>query len=448
MKKRQSSALDSPYENAASGSLCAEIISRSEKAFTIQISIPYVDSMLKSEEIIQHQLNKAGVQATQEVLSRFDTDGAPIQHGATTFFSKGKEPKEYQTPYGPAVVNRHIYQTAKGGKTFCPLEHDARIIITSTPKFAKMVSSKYSDLGGSRVQADLKENHGRAVARSYIQNVAEAVGAVVEAKEDQWKYQTPAIDKKVSSIAIGMDGTTMLLCQDGYREAMVGTIALYDKAGNRQHTHYLAATPEHGKERFLARLEAEIAHIKVDFPDAYYVGLADGAKCNWTFLEQHTDTQTIDFWHATEYLAKAADVMFRGKRQMQAKADWLDQACHKLKHTVGGATRLFNEMKTFDEHNELPQPQKEKLESAITYFGNNKSKMTYAKNLKRNLPIGSGVTEAACKVIVKQRMCGSAMKWKEKGAAAVLRLRCLNYSDGRWDQFWDKVNQYGLPMAA
>ena len=30
--------------------------------------------------------------------------------------------------------------------------------------------------------------------------------------------------------------------------------------------------------------------------------------------------------------------------------------------------------------------------SAITYFGNNKSKMTYAKNVKMKLPIGSGVT--------------------------------------------------------
>ncbi len=49
-------------------------------------------------------------------------------------------------------------------------------------------SSIYSDLGGSRVQADLKENHGQVVARSYIQNVAEAVSAVVEAKEDQWKF--------------------------------------------------------------------------------------------------------------------------------------------------------------------------------------------------------------------------------------------------------------------
>ena len=130
MKKTASPSINSTGQNA-------EIIARSEEAFTLQIRIPYLGSMLKSEEIIQNRLNEAGVKATQEVLSRFDTDGSPIQHGPTIFFSKGKEPKEYQTPYGPAVVDRHVYQTAKGGKTFCPLEHDARIIITSTPKFAK-----------------------------------------------------------------------------------------------------------------------------------------------------------------------------------------------------------------------------------------------------------------------------------------------------------------------
>ncbi len=448
MKRTQSQPVDGINGNGTTQCQSAGILSRSDEGFVLQISIPYVDSMLESEEIIQDRLNEAGVQATQEVLSRFDTDGAPIQYGAATFFSKGREPKAYQSPYGQVVVDRHVYQTSKGGKTYCPLEHDARIIITSTPKFAKSVSSKYADLGGSRVQADLKENHGRSVARSYIQNIAEAVSAVVEVKEDKWKYQTPPVDKKIKSVAIGMDGTTMLLCQDGYREAMVGTVALYDNEGKRQHTNYIAASPEYGKENFLTQLEREVVHIKSDFPDACYVGLADGAKCNWSFLERHTETQTIDFWHATEYLAKVASAMFRGKRRVQERHEWLDQACHKLKHSVGGATRLWNEMKAFSEQHELPQEHKEKLESAITYFGNNKSKMTYAKNTKRNLPIGSGVTEAACKVIVKQRMCGSAMKWKEKGAAAVLRLRCINYSTGRWDQFWDKVNQYGLPMAA
>jgi hypothetical protein len=52
--------------------------------------------------------------------------------------------------------------------------------------------------------------------------------------------------------------------------------------------------------------------------------------------------------------------------------------------------------------------------------------MDYPARVATPEPIGSGVTEAACQVLVKQRLCGSGMKWKEGGAAAVLSLRCLS----------------------
>ncbi len=35
----------------------------------------------------------------------------------------------------------------------------------------------------------------------------------------------------------------------------------------------------------LHRLEKEISRIKKQYPDALYLGIADGAKNNWTFLE-------------------------------------------------------------------------------------------------------------------------------------------------------------------
>jgi len=74
--------------------------------------------------------------------------------------------------------------------------------------------------------------------------------------------------------------------------------------------------------------------------------------------------------------------------------------------------------------------------------------MNYAESIEENLPIGSGVTEAACKTLVKQRLCQSGMKWIEKGAGIVLSLRALVLTKGRWEQFWDKINQYGLPVLA
>jgi len=68
---------------------------------------------------------------------------------------------------------RYVYQTSKGGRIYCPLEHQARIIRDATPRFASQLSHKYGQLNARAVQTDLAWNHGRKVATSYIQNVAE-----------------------------------------------------------------------------------------------------------------------------------------------------------------------------------------------------------------------------------------------------------------------------------
>src|SRR5271163_4029458 len=102
--------------------MSAAIVARSETAFTIQVEIPYASSMLDFEEVIQQRLNEAGVLATTEALQQFDADGSPIQVGDTKPTSKGKLIKEYQTPYGVAPVERHVYQSSRGGKTYCPLD--------------------------------------------------------------------------------------------------------------------------------------------------------------------------------------------------------------------------------------------------------------------------------------------------------------------------------------
>jgi hypothetical protein len=77
------------------------------------------------------------------------------------------------------------------------------------------------------------------------------------------------------------------------------------------------------------------------------------------------------------------------------------------------------------------------VQRAITYFANQSGagRMDYPSRVAANEPIGSGVTETACKVIVKQRLCGSGMKWTEGGSAVVLSLRTLSYKPERWSQF-------------
>lgn len=246
-------------------------------------------------------------------------------------------------------------------------------------------------------------------------------------------------------MALSLDGTCLLMCTDGYREAMVGTITLYDTQGERQHTTYLGASPEYGKASFLTRLEREIAHTRTLYPQARYVGVADGAASNWGFLKRHTDKQILDFYHATGYLASAAHAAF--PRHTAKRQQWLDDHCHQLKHKHRAAGRILTELEQLAE-TALSAPVREKLDSAITYFRNHKHPMNYAHYRSQALPIGSGVTEAACKTLVKQRLCQSGMKWKDQGARVVLSLRALVLTTGRWQQFWDKISQYGVPVLA
>jgi hypothetical protein len=427
--------------------MSATIIARTSTSFTLQVEVPYNDSMLDFEEALQRRLNDAGVVATAEGLRQFDTDGSPITVGPVKFTSKGQVQKDYQTPYGVATVDRHVYQSPQGGPTYCPLDRDARIVVSSTPRFAKIISHKYAEFSSPRVQVDLEENHCRAVSRCLIQDVADAVATAAMAKEEDWSYALPRFEVPPVTVAISLDGTCLLMGEDGWRETMVGTLSFYDREGQRQHTIYLAATPEYGKAKFLGRMEVEIDRAKAKCPEAHYVGIADGAKGNWDFLGRHTDVQVTDFWHAAEYLGKAAAVLYRG--HPRTREAWLEDACHRLKHEPDGAEWVLKRLRSLARERPWAKAD-EDVQRAITYFANQSGagRMDYASRVAANEPIGSGVTEAACKVIVKQRLCGSGMKWTDEGSAVVLSLRTLSYTPERWGQFWSKVDRWGFPFAA
>ncbi|MCI0565436.1 MAG: ISKra4 family transposase [Nitrososphaera sp.] len=425
--------------------MTASVISLNGDEVTLEVKFRLTASMLETEENILAALNEAGCVGTEKALERFDTDGDGIEFGSVKWSSKGKLPKIYQTPYGEVQISRHVYQRSEGGKTFCPMERDARIVVTSTPRFAKMVSHKYANGASTIVRRDLLENHGRDCPRSFLQNLSDAVGSVAQAKEENWHYETPNVDKPVSTVSIGTDGTCMLLCEDGYREAMTGTVTLYDREGERQHTVYIGATPEYGKATFYERMDREISHIKNLYPDATYVGLADGAKCNWEFLEPHTTVQILDFYHAAEYITKASYAAH--PRNEGQREQWVENHCHDLKHKQGAASRLIKELEEF-RGSKLSESVRKDLEQAITYFSNHKHQMHYARYRAKGFPIGSGVTEAACKTLVKQRLCCSGMKWVERGARVVLSLRALVLTNERWQQFWSKINQYGIYLPA
>ena len=298
-------------------------------------------------------------------------------------------------------------------------------------------------MSARQVQRDFSENHARELSRDYIQNLGQEVGLKIENNEGRVNYTMPKEVADIQSVSIGRDGTTMHVKKEGYRETMNGTISFHNREGKRLHTIYLAQAPEYGKGSFNKRMIAEIENVKLLLKgrDVKYIGLADGAKDNWSFLEPYTDLSTLDYWHACEYLTKASKASSRSSYERKI---WLEQARDDLLNQQGGAMSLLKKMKGFSRKHKLSKVARESLETAITYFTNHHHQMDYATSLEMNFPVGSGVTEAACKVIVKQRLCQSGMKWKIEGAQKTLCIRALYHTNGRWKQFWDFVNEFGF----
>ncbi|USE35203.1 hypothetical protein [Endozoicomonas sp. SCSIO W0465] len=170
----------------------------------------------------------------------------PIVVNQQKWSYKGKVLKRYETMYGCVPMERSVYQGGRGGVTLAPLDLRTGIVGSATPKFAKTLAWKYSQMPAPAVKEDFATNHQRTLSNSYIKHLSDRVGALIEDQNDI-EYDLPLLPEPVETIAIGLDGTCMLLCEHGWREAMCGTLSLYSANGDRLHTIYTASSPEYGK---------------------------------------------------------------------------------------------------------------------------------------------------------------------------------------------------------
>ena len=82
----------------------------------------------------------------------------------------------------------------------------------------------------------------------------------------------------------------------------------------------------------------------------------------------------------------------------------------------------------------LTGKEEEAYRKAYQYLNNHKAYMDYQEYRRRGLPIGSGITEAACKTVFTQRFKESGMSWGIEGGGVILTLRLATMS-----QVWETV---------
>lgn len=390
-------------------------------------------------EIIARELvNLIGKELTIDLMRANQVDDQFLVINGTTYYRKDASVGHYQTMFGETVVSRHLYQTSAGGETICPMEINCQMIFGSaTPMLAEVASFKLASMTGGEAEQDLAKSHGLKLSDTYLREIAQQVGQIAVEKRIQWQIPSPEVTAPVEIIATGTDGTTIPLVNEAYKEAMCGTIALYDKDGERLTTEYHGAMPQAGKTDFAKHFAARSTQVLEHFPNALHVCIGDGAKWNWEFFQQHFPMAlwVLDFFHATLHLHTAAELIFGKGKQAEA---YYEQWRTKLLEEVGAASGLIRSLLRYRSQGGLTAAVRRKLRTEINYFRENLERMNYADFRNAGLPIGSGVTEAGCKELFKSRFCRSGMRWKRESGAPILQLRAIKLSQ-QWDSFWGNV---------
>jgi hypothetical protein len=391
---------------------------------------------------VRDLLQVIGQALTREVLHAKDVTIPRVEQDGQTYYRKAATPGTYQTPYGEVVVERHLYQSSAGGRTICPLEQQCHLRFGSaTPRLAEIVSFKLASQTAREVEQDFATCQGVQLSDTYLRTVGEQVGELTRDRVDGWQLEGAALTAPVATIATGVDGTTMPIVGEAYKEAMCGTIALYDAEGARLHTEYLGAMPEAGKSTFATRLTVRVAQVLARYPHVRHVCLGDGAQWNWEFFATHYPDAiwVLDFYHAAAHLHTVADLLF-GKNTADANA-FYERWRTTLLEEPNGVAAFLRALIYHRNRVALSSRTARAVETELNYFRTHTAQMQYATFRAAHLPIGSGVTEAGCKELIKARFCRSGMRWNRPTGAPLLQLRAIRLSQ-HWDSFWAKVMRY------
>jgi len=272
----------------------------------------------------------------------------------------------------------------------------------------------------------LEESSAEIIAAEVAQRLREAEAERVEgiAKGEI----TPLVERAPRRLYVSMDATYAHI--DGSWHE-VKTAAVYDTIVGRDgidtpvSTRYVGA--QEACEQFGWRTYAAAVDCGVEQARELVVS-GDGAEWIWNVFSEHYPqaTQIADYWHACEHIHELSKALY-GEQSANGKR-WAREHCEALRER--GPTTLLRALGRV-------RPKDEAAAEAVRlergYFERNAPRMDYPAYRARGLMIGSGPVEAACKVVVGQRLKRAGMRWKRSGADAVVGIRALVLSK-RYDE--------------
>lgn len=423
---------------------------------------------------LQEALKACGIAALRTFLEAYEVDETPKQVAGVLYRFKQQSKKTFLTPFGKMKLSRNLFQADEGGPSYVPLDVMWGMVGEfATVEVREAVLFTVTLITPEETVDVLEKTALFQPSATAIKHIVEETGDWLEAMDEtlnQSIRQEEEISAGTKVMVTSLDGTNLRLNEPGkkrgrpqerpgekpseesptrFKQALVGSISFYGAAPKdsappeRLVSRYVAQMPEEGGQTLKLRFEEELDHIEGQLKDEVEkVFLCDGARGLWKYADTTprfiSYEKLVDFYHTTEHLSTVAELLFNKK---SAKAQsWYETYYHKLLTQDGAAETLIRSIDYYKSRRRLGQKRLEAIESERTFFFRNKHRMNYADFRRRGLPIGSGPVEAACKTLVKTRLCRSGMQWSWLGGQRILQLRTYVKSQ-RWDAFW---NQYKL----
>ena len=425
---------------------------------------PTPQKMMSFERELSALLREVGRRIMAWTLNRLEPENeaeAPhrVQFEGRLYRRRRKYPRPVATLFGPVTLWRRLYEPlGRRGSAIHPLALRLGIEAgLATPALAERVGRWGTDHTQQQVLEMLEKDHGVHWSCTSLRKLLGSLRTEMEphrnsAQVDQvvnWLELARASKGRFRpTLSVGRDGIFVPLRHGVAQEGSTATISVLDRRGKRVGTVYLGQMPQSGQGALTAQLNTLLKDVlsRVEsqglrlvyvsdegyHPSDYYHSVLKkmvDPRRPWRCLEW---IRIVDFYHACQYVQQLAETIFDAGTEAQS---WSKQMRHVLKTKADGVSRVLKSASALRRGRGLCG-QIKVYDQAYSYIKKRTQWMRYQTYKRQRLPLGSGITEAACKIVFTQRLKRSGMSWTIEGGQVILDLRVIWLS-----RVWDEVHQ-------
>jgi hypothetical protein len=351
------------------------------------------------------------------------------------------------TVHGEVTLRRAYYYCGRCHQSFCPYDDVLGLADAISPGLRPLVCLAGTLLPFVDAAEDvLRRFAGVRLSPSTVLRCTEAEGERLRAQQKEGRMVQPSQPEPGWTAPREAGQPTAYVGLDAFSVPMQGPGA--GKAEHRMLYTALLYTPDKKHTRYLVDFELEDLAAQVRSQAgacgvadvSELIAITDGGNGLEEALQRHLAeelTTVLDWWHAAEHVCGFAAVLH--PRDEEVRHAWSEEAKGILYEQGGEA--LLAHLRAVGLPACTRGEVREELRKLIGYFENNRHRTDYPKYRAKGWDIGSGPTEAGCKII-GERLKGSGMRWVEDGAAPVAALRALYVSGAKlWDGFWEQPHR-------